>query len=182
MNREYLINSITKISGLIIVFSFFSGWVYNKAYFDSFGIGLSILDIPIEHYFSSSFFIITDIKTIILLGSLIIYFLITYTSKKRQHILIFFDIAFILSLFVFIFFLSLSDGNHIADKNKLAATTRLSQVEIKTNKKLNMPDNLRLLHMTKERCIFIQPLKNENEQLNIFVSKFDDIDYLRIIK
>lgn len=182
MNRDKLIDNVIKISGLIVVFSFFSGWTFIRSYFNNFNIGLSSLDLPLEYYFSSSFFIITDIKMLILLASFFVYFIITHKPNDEQRLLILFDIIFIILLFIFSFYLSLSDANKIAQKNKTLSTTRLPKVSVHSNIEYAIPDNLRLLHMSKDRYFFIRPISNPNDKLNIVILKVDDVAYLNIEK
>jgi len=186
MNRQILLKTILPISSLFIILSFFAGWMFIKTYFGNFGISQNTLDFATEQYFISSFYIITNMQFLIPLLSLVLYVSVTHSNQAYQYKLkatiIFFDIVFILLLFIFTFFLSISEGNKLALKNRLSTTTKLSSVEIETTKQNNLPKNLKILHMGKDKYIFIQALNKPNENLNTFILGIDKVEYLKVIK
>lgn len=182
MNRKYFIETVTKISAIIVIFSFFSGWVFTKSYFHNFGVNIYLLNLPLEHYFISSFFIIINIKTLLLILVSVIYFMLTCNEGNRKDILIVFDLLIFIFMFSFIFFLSVLDGKKIANKNKLSDTTVLPSVTFEFRNKIDIPDNLRLLYMGKDRLFLIKTTDSHSDELNIFVIKSDNIEYLKIIK
>ena len=134
MKRIDFFNRLIQATGLMGIYLFFSGWIYIYYYFDSFGVGLSSLNLPLHFIFAHSFNVLATPKIIIIIAPAVLYFIITSRDNlKFDKILMASDIILFLTIFPLLFAISRSIGIEAANNRKLKSDKVLPKIHFEFN-------------------------------------------------
>jgi hypothetical protein len=158
--KDGLFSALKDVLPILIVYSYFAGWIYAYAFFRSFHVPLASLGIPLQYFFMYSFSALASWRGALLI--LVAAALISWLQKQRVAMVV---VACL--LFPLVFSMALVQGTTDAASERNAQTNDRVLLSFKTEAMKSIPsdlqfnnqnERLRLLADTKERIlVFYQP-------------------------
>ncbi len=158
--KDGLFSALKDVLPVLIVYSYFAGWIYAYAFFKSFRVPVASLDIPFQYFFIYSFSALVNWQGMLLI--LVAAALINWLQKQRLAM-----VAVACLLFPLVFSIALVQGATDAASERNAQTNDRVLLSFKKEaieaippdlQSNNASERLRLLAETKEHIlVFYQP-------------------------